>query len=151
MMKLVRAVLRPERLGILLEALDTDGFYGLTITPIEGGRHKGTFMQELCSGLLLEDTLPRIQIEIVTTPGRVELLTNIIMESCRTGKAGDGRIDIIPVERAIRIRNGGSSTSHRVALNLPADDRACTFRLTNDEHNSTSVPHPVAADQKGAR
>lgn len=150
-MKLVRAVLRPERLGILCEALDTNGFYGLTLAPVEGEKHKGSFAQELCNGLLLEDTLPRIQIEIVTTPGKVELLTSIIVESCRTGKAGDGRVVVIPVERVIRIRDRESVTSVRAAPDSFGDGNAYMYRMTNNEQNSTRVPHPVAADQKGAR
>ncbi len=150
-MKLVRAVLRPERLGILCETLNTNGFFGLTVTPVEGRKHKGPGQQELCRDLLLEDTLPRIQIEIVTTSAQVALLTSIILESCRTGKAGDGSIVVIPVERAFRIRNGRLVTRVRDVLDSPVDGRSCRYRIVNNEHNSTNVPHPVAADQKGER
>ena len=150
-MKLVRAVLRPERLGILCETLNANGFFGLTVIPVEGRKHKGFSNQELCRDLQLEDTLPRIQIEIVTTSARVALLTNIILESCRTGKAGDGSIVVIPVERVFRIQSGGLVTHVREVLDSSVDNRSCRYRIANNEHNSTNVPRPVAADQKGER
>lgn len=150
-MKLVRAVLRPERLGILCETLNTNGFSGLTVIPVEGRKPRGTGEQELCRDLLLEDTHPRIQIEILTTTAQVALVTSIILETCRTGKAGDGSIIVLPVERAFQIRSGGLVTRIRDVLDSSVDERSCRYRIANNEQNSTNVPHPVAADQKGER
>ncbi len=151
MMKLVRAVLRPERLGILCEALKMNGFSAMTITAIEGGKQNHLRLQELCKGLMQEDTLPRIQVDMITGPERVDVLIGIIMESCRTGKAGDGRIIVLPVDDAIRIRVGESTRKFRVAADSPQDRHGCTYGMKNEECISTSVQHPVAADQKGAR
>jgi len=151
MMKLVRAVLRPERLGILCEALKTNGFSAMTVTAIEGDKQNPLRPQELCSGLMQEVTLPRIQIEMITEPERVDVLLGIIMESCQTGKAGDGRIVVLPVDDAIRIRTGESGRNFRVAADSLQERHRYTCGMRKEEHISTSVPHPVAADQKGAR
>lgn len=151
MMKLVRAVLRPERLGILCEALKTNGFSAMTVTTIEGNKQNIHRLQELCSGLMQEETLPRIQVDLITGPERVDVLLGIIMESCRTGNAGDGRIVVLPVDDAIRIRTGESGRNLRVAADSLQERHGYTCGMKKEEHISTSVPHPVAADQKGAR
>lgn len=150
-MKLVRAILRPERLGILCEALKTNGFSAMTVTSIEGDKQNHPGHQELCEGLMQEGTLPRIQVDIITRSERVDVLLGIIMESCRTGKSGDGRIVVLPVDDAIRIRTRESIKKYRVAADSLQDRHGYTCGMKKEERISTSVPHPVAADQKGAR
>ena len=150
-MKLVRAILRPERLGILCEALKTNGFSAMTVTSIEGDKQNHPGHQELCEGLMQEGTLPRIQVDIITRSERVDVLLGIIMESCRTGKAGDGRIIVLPVDDAIRIRVGESTRKFRVAADSPQDRQSCMYGMQNEECIRDGVQHPVAADQKGAR
>lgn len=123
----------------------------MTVTAIEGDKQNTLRLQELCLGLMQEETLPRIQVDLITGPERVDVLLGIIMESCRTGKAGDGRIVVLPVDDAIRIRTGESRRDFRIAADSLQERHGYPCGMKKEEHISTSVPHPVAADQKGAR
>lgn len=105
-MKLVKAIIKPERFEFVKKALDENGFTGMTITEVKGrGEQKGITL-EYRGGHMTVDLLPKIQLEIVVDYDKVEHLIAIISESCRTGKVGDGRIFVIPVDKAIRIRTG---------------------------------------------
>jgi len=105
-MKLVKAVIKPERFEFVKKALEDKGFNGMTITEVKGrGEQKGISL-EYRGGLMTVDLLPKIQIEIVVRESDADALISIISESARTGKIGDGKIFVIPVERAIRIRTG---------------------------------------------
>ena len=105
-MKLVKAIIKPERFEFVKKALEDKGFNGMTITEVKGrGEQKGISL-EYRGGLMTVDLLPKIQIEIVVRESDADALISIISESARTGKIGDGKIFVIPVERAIRIRTG---------------------------------------------
>jgi len=105
-MKMVKAVIKPERFEFVKKALEEKGFNGMTITEVKGrGEQKGISL-EYRGGLMTVDLLPKIQIEIVVRDSDVESLISTISESSRTGKIGDGKIFVIPVEKAIRIRTG---------------------------------------------
>jgi nitrogen regulatory protein P-II 1 len=105
-MKLVKAVIKPERFEFVKKALEDKGFNGMTITEVNGrGEQKGISL-EYRGGLMTVDLLPKIQIEIVVRESDVDSLISTISESARTGKIGDGKIFVIPVEKAIRIRTG---------------------------------------------
>ena len=105
-MKLVKAIIKPERLEFVKKALEDNGFNGMTLTEVKGrGEQKGVTL-EYRGGLMTVDLLPKIQIEIVVKASEVDNLISTISESARTGKIGDGRIFVIPVEKAIRIRTG---------------------------------------------
>jgi nitrogen regulatory protein P-II 1 len=105
-MKMVKAVIKPERLEFVKKALEEKGFNGMTITEVKGrGEQKGIAL-EYRGGLMTVDLLPKVQIEIVVRESDVETLISTISESAKTGKIGDGKIFVIPVERAIRIRTG---------------------------------------------
>ncbi|MFA4859447.1 P-II family nitrogen regulator [Methanoregula sp.] len=107
-MKMIKAIIKPERLEFVKKALEDKGFKGMTITEVKGrGEQKGIAL-EYRGGLMTVDLLPKIQIEIIVTDGETESLITTISESARTGKIGDGRIFVIPVERSIRIRTGES-------------------------------------------
>ena len=107
-MKLVKAIIKPERFENVKKALDVNGFTGMTITEVEGrGEQKGITL-EYRGGRIIVDRLPKIQMEIVVDSDKVDHLIRTITESCRTGKLGDGRIFIAPVEKVIRIRTGES-------------------------------------------
>jgi nitrogen regulatory protein P-II 1 len=78
----------------------------MTITEVKGrGEQKGISL-EYRGGLMIVDLLPKIQLEIVVRDSDVDLLISTISEAARTGKIGDGKIFVIPVEKAIRIRTG---------------------------------------------
>lgn len=107
-MKLVKAIIKPERFEFVKKALEEKGFNGMTITEVKGrGEQKGISL-EYRGGLMTVDLLPKIQIEIVVKAADLDSLISTISESARTGKIGDGKIFVIPVEKAIRIRTGES-------------------------------------------
>jgi nitrogen regulatory protein P-II 1 len=105
-MKLIKAVLKPERFEFVKKALEDKGFISMTITEVKGrGEQKGISL-EYRGGRMIVDLLPKIQIEIVVRDSDVDTLVSLILETARTGKIGDGKIFIIPVEKTIRIRTG---------------------------------------------
>jgi nitrogen regulatory protein P-II 1 len=105
-MKMVKAIIKPERFEFVKKALEEKGFKGMTITEVKGrGEQKGITL-EYRGGLMTVDLLPKVQIEIVVRDSELDLLISTIMESSRTGKIGDGKIFVLPVEKSIRIRTG---------------------------------------------
>jgi len=105
-MKMVKAIIKPERFEFVKKALEDKGFVSMTITEVRGrGEQKGITL-EYRGGLMTVDMLPKIQIEIVVKDKDVDTLIATLTESARTGKFGDGKIFILPVDRAIRIRTG---------------------------------------------
>jgi nitrogen regulatory protein P-II 1 len=105
-MKLIKTIIKPERFEFVKKALEEKGFKGMTITDVKGrGEQKGITL-EYRGGLMTVDLLPKIQLEIVVRDSEVDTLIMTLMESARTGKIGDGKIFILPVEKSIRIRTG---------------------------------------------
>lgn len=105
-MKLVTAIIKPFKLDEVREALAEVGVSGLTVTEVKGfGRQKGH--TELYRGAeYVVDFLPKIRIEVVLADDLVELAIEAVLKAARTGKIGDGKIFVTPVEQAIRIRTG---------------------------------------------
>ena len=103
-MKKIEAIVRPGKLEDLHSELQEAGFAGITVTEVRGyGRQKGH--KELYRGSEYNlEFVPKIKIELVCSDEVVEQAINIIVEKSKTGKIGDGKIFIIPVEDAIRIR-----------------------------------------------
>jgi nitrogen regulatory protein P-II 1 len=105
-MKMIKAIIKPERFEFVKKALEDKGFFSMTISEVKGrGEQKGITLQYR-GGLMTVDLLPKIQIEIVVNEKDVDILLATITESARTGKIGDGKIFVIPVEKSIRIRTG---------------------------------------------
>jgi len=105
-MKLVKAIIKPERFEFVKKALEDKGFISMTISEVKGrGEQKGITLQYR-GGLMTVDLLPKIQLEIVVKDKDLESLVGALVESARTGKIGDGKIFVIPVDKSIRIRNG---------------------------------------------
>jgi nitrogen regulatory protein P-II 1 len=105
-MKMVKAIIKPERVEFVKKALEDKGFNGMTITEVKGrGEQKGITL-EYRGGLMTVDLLPKMQIEVVVRDSDLDTLISTFMESARTGKIGDGKIFVIPVEKSIRIRTG---------------------------------------------
>ncbi len=105
-MKKIEAIIKPFKLDDVKEAISEIGNFGMTISEVKGfGRQKGH--TELYGGAeYVIDFLPRIKIEIVVDDELVDKVVEAIASAARTGKVGDGKIFIIPVEDAIRIRTG---------------------------------------------
>ena len=105
-MKLITAIIKPFKLDEVREALSGIGVQGITVTEVKGfGRQKGH--TELYRGAeYVVDFLPKVKIEVVVADAIVDSVIEAISRSARTGKIGDGKIFIVSVEQAIRIRTG---------------------------------------------
>ncbi len=105
-MKKIEAIIKPFKLDDVKESLKEVGVQGLTVTEIKGfGRQKGH--TELYRGAeYVVDFLPKIKLEIIVSDDMVTKVVDAIMDSARTGKIGDGKIFILPMEEVIRIRTG---------------------------------------------
>ncbi|TWV81099.1 P-II family nitrogen regulator [Moraxella sp. VT-16-12] len=105
-MKLVSAIIKPFKLDDVREALSDVGVNGITITEVKGfGRQKGH--TEMYRGAeYVVDFLPKIKIDIACTDDMVNEIVQAIMTVANTGKIGDGKIFITPLEQVIRIRTG---------------------------------------------
>jgi nitrogen regulatory protein P-II 1 len=105
-MKMIKAIIRPERLEFVKKALEDNGTFGMTVFAVEGrGDQKGISLQYR-GGAIKVDMIPKIQIEIVVKNKDADSAIQVICASARTGKIGDGRIFVLPVERSIRVRTG---------------------------------------------
>ena len=105
-MKLVTAIIKPFKLDDVRSALSELGVSGMTVTEVKGfGRQRGH--TELYRGAeYVVDFLPKVKIEIVLPDDLVERAVNAIRNAAQTGRIGDGKIFVSPVEEAIRIRTG---------------------------------------------
>jgi nitrogen regulatory protein P-II 1 len=105
-MKKIEAIIKPFKLDEVKEALQDVGVQGITVTEAKGfGRQKGH--TELYRGAeYVVDFLPKVKIEIVIGEDRVESSVEAIQKAARTGRIGDGKIFVLNVEEAIRIRTG---------------------------------------------
>jgi nitrogen regulatory protein PII len=105
-MKKVEAVIKPFKLDEVKEALHEIGVSGITVTEAKGfGRQKGH--TELYRGAeYIVDFLPKVRLEVVVDDGQVERVVEAIANAARTGRIGDGKIFVTPVETAVRIRTG---------------------------------------------
>lgn len=105
-MKKIEAIIKPFKLDDVKEALQDVGLQGITVTEAKGfGRQKGH--TELYRGAeYVVDFLPKVKIEIVLPDDLVERAVNTIRNAAQTGRIGDGKIFVSPVEEAIRIRTG---------------------------------------------
>ena len=105
-MKKIEAVIKPFKLDEVKEALHEIGLQGLTVMEAKGfGRQKGH--TELYRGAeYVVDFLPKVKIEVVCDDDMVERAVEAIISAARTGRIGDGKIFISPIEEVIRIRTG---------------------------------------------
>ncbi|ANH72622.1 P-II family nitrogen regulator [Ralstonia insidiosa] len=105
-MKQITAIIKPFKLDEVRESLADVGVTGLTVTEVKGfGRQKGH--TELYRGAeYVVDFLPKIKIEVVVADNQVENVIDTIVKAAKTGKIGDGKIFVMPVEQVIRIRTG---------------------------------------------
>ncbi|ANQ84529.1 P-II family nitrogen regulator [Azoarcus olearius] len=105
-MKKIEAIIKPFKLDEVREALSEVGIAGLTVTEVKGfGRQKGH--TELYRGAeYVVDFLPKIKVEVVVADDMVEQTMDAVIKAAQTGKIGDGKIFVTPVEQVVRIRTG---------------------------------------------
>lgn len=105
-MKLITAIIKPFKLDDVREAIGEVGVQGITVTEVKGfGRQRGH--TELYRGAeYVVDFLPKVRLEIAVADELLDQALEAIIKSARTGKIGDGKIFVTPVERVVRIRTG---------------------------------------------
>ncbi|MBW2575890.1 MAG: P-II family nitrogen regulator [Deltaproteobacteria bacterium] len=105
-MKKIEAIIKPFKLDDVKEALNEIGIQGMTISEVKGyGRQKGH--KEIYRGAeYVVDFIPKVKIEIVVEASRADEVVRKIQDAANTGKIGDGKIFVFPVEQAIRVRTG---------------------------------------------
>ncbi len=107
-MKKIEAIIREEKLDQVKKSLEDLGYYGMTITECGGrGREKGIALK-WGSKEVSVDFLPKLKLEIVVLDEDLSPVLNAVVRSARTGETGDGKIFVLPVDNAIRIRTGDS-------------------------------------------
>lgn len=109
-MKKIEAIIQPFKLEDVKEALKAIGVDGMTITEVRGhGRQKGH--KEVYRGQEYQvDLLPKVKVELVVDSARVEEILHTICKAARSGKIGDGKIWVTPVDTIVRIRTGESGS-----------------------------------------
>ena len=105
-MKKIEAIIKPFKLDEVKEALQEAGVQGLSVIEVKGfGRQKGH--TELYRGAeYVVDFLPKVKVEVVVKDGDVDRCIDAILRAAKTGKIGDGKIFVTPVEQVVRIRTG---------------------------------------------
>ena len=110
-MKKIEAIIRPEKLESVRTALAEIGIIGMTVTEVSGrGRQRGISLQWRVGEYRVE-LLPKIKIETVVLDEDLGKAINAIVRKARTGERGDGKIFVLPVETAVRIRTGDEGES----------------------------------------
>jgi nitrogen regulatory protein P-II 1 len=110
-MKKVEAIIKPFKLDEVKEALAKEGIEGMTVTEVKGfGRQKGH--TELYRGAeYVVEFLPKVKLEILVDDDRAAVVAKAIEDAARSGQIGDGKIFILPVDEALRIRTGERGAS----------------------------------------
>lgn len=105
-MKKIEAIIRVEKLEEVKNALEKKGFVGLTVTEVKGrGMQKGV-MLEWRAGEYRVEFLPKLKLELVVDDTSLDAALDIILESARTGKIGDGKIFVSTIDNVVRVRTG---------------------------------------------
>lgn len=105
-MKKIEAIIQPFKVETVKEALHAISVQGMTVTEVKGfGRQKG--IREVYRGMEYQvDFLPKVKIEVIAPDDKVQSIVDTIISHARTGRIGDGKIFVYPVEDVIRIRTG---------------------------------------------
>ncbi len=105
-MKKIEAIIREERLEAVTKNLEEYGYFGMTVSMVSGrGRQKGIPLQWR-AGEYRVDLLPKVKVEVVVLDEDVPKSLNAITRGAKTGAIGDGKIFVMPVENAVRVRTG---------------------------------------------
>jgi len=105
-MKRVEALIKPFKLDEVKEALDELGIKGMTVTEVKGFGRTGGKREVYRGSAYVVDFVPKVKVELVVTDEMVLQVLEVIEKSARTGRIGDGKIFVSPIEEAVRIRTG---------------------------------------------
>jgi nitrogen regulatory protein P-II 1 len=105
-MKKIEAIIREEKLEAVRKVLEDMGYHGMTITEVSGRGKQGGVTLQWRAGDYHVDFLPKIKIEVVILDDDVPAALNAITSCARSGEPGDGKIFVIPIDNAIRVRTG---------------------------------------------
>ena len=105
-MKKISAIVRPEKLEPLKEALFAASVSGMTISQVQGCGNQHGWKEYFRGTEVLLNMVPKVKFEIIVEDGEVDRLVKLIQETAHTGEVGDGKIFIFPVEGVMRIRTG---------------------------------------------
>jgi len=104
--KKIEAIVREQKLDAVKEALEKNGYFGMTVSAVSGRGRQGGLRLQRRAGEYKVDFLPKIKIEVVVLDEDVSRALNAIATSARTGEIGDGKIFVLPVDDALRVRTG---------------------------------------------
>lgn len=110
MLHLVTAIVKPHKLDAVKDALTGVGVTGMTVTEVKGFGRQGGHTETYRGAEYQIDFLPKVKVEVLCPTDEAEKIADAIAESARTGKVGDGKIWISPIDRALRIRTGEQGT-----------------------------------------
>jgi nitrogen regulatory protein P-II 1 len=110
-MKIVTAVVKPFRLDDVKQALKDAGVTGMTVTEVRGFGRQGGHTETYRGAEYKIDFVPKVRVEIVTDDADADRVVDAIVAAAATGKIGDGKVWVTPVERLVRIRTGDEGTS----------------------------------------
>jgi nitrogen regulatory protein P-II 1 len=105
-MKLVTAIVKPFKLDEVKDSLKAAGIQGMTVSEVQGFGRQAGHTEVYRGAEYTVDFVPKVRIEVLTETENVEPVLDAIIESARTGKIGDGKVWVTPVERVVRIRTG---------------------------------------------
>jgi len=105
-MKKVEAIIKPFKLDEVKDALSEVGIQGMTVTEVKGFGRTGGKKEVYRGSAYVVDFVPKVKIEIVVADSQTQQVIDAIEKSAKTGRIGDGKIFVIPVEEAVRIRTG---------------------------------------------
>jgi nitrogen regulatory protein P-II 1 len=105
-MKLVTAVIKPFKLDEVKEALKNRGVQGLTVSEAQGFGRQGGYTEVYRGAEYSVELVPKVMIQVVVDDDAVASIVDTIVESARTGRIGDGKVWVVPVEEVVRIRTG---------------------------------------------
>ncbi len=105
-MKLIKSIVRPNKVDEVREALTALGVSGMTVTEVRGHGHQKGHTAIYRGQEYAVTLLPKMEIEVIVADGLADEVVRTVMTAARTGEIGDGRVFVLPVERSYRIRTG---------------------------------------------
>jgi len=109
-MKLITAVIKPHKVDEVIDALKTAGIQAVTVTEVKGFGRQGGHTETYRGAEYTVDFTPKVKLEIVVDASDVAMATDVIQTTATSGKIGDGKIWVTPVESVVRIRTGEQGT-----------------------------------------